>query len=570
MLAVLAGPFGLAVVLAAALLPFAGCGGAESSSEARAEAIVAEAVRVDPDPIPANPVTGDATPAELRHAVFYRYRLDPGRAVRAIVVLVPGIASGAGDFDYLARRLLARSGGSVEVWAFERRPNRLEDLTGMEEAERLGRAEVAERYYFGGSEIDGRRFGGFLGQQDVPFLSEWGIEGVMRDLAAVLARVPAERRRTNVVLAGHSLGVVQVLDFLGWDFDGDPATRDDAGYEQVAASVLIDAPILASAPDVSRDEYARSLVAIRSGAAKRYDGLLPMLNPEALALAEILGMRAHPAFDDPADPGDGPRGWVAFDELPSTPAIDALLDVLFAAGLPDAWLGWPPSYRDFTLTNEALLGLVFDDDFQPWNPLQVSVGFVDPAAAVVRRAFPPIPLFLDPGFALSDPAARYTWSRTSGDPTDPQTARSDLTRLAEAQWRGPSNYTEWYFATRPMLDGRALGNLRSFTPEDWQSSEYHLDLFHTAAIDVPILSIGGGAGMAPVAALHEAVRDAVADPARDGSPRASEEAFRVRIFPGYTHFDLLLADDSSAAGNGVVEEVLAFALARTEGEVLVP
>ena len=334
--------------------------------------------------------------------------------------------------------------------------------------------------------------------------------------------------------------------------------------------MLVDAPILASTPSMSRDEYARSLAGVRAGTAARYDGLLPMLNPEALALAEILGMRAHPAFDDPREPSDGPGGWVAFDELPSTPAIEALLDVLFAVGLPDAWLGLPPTYRDFTVTNEALLGLVFDDDFQPWNPLQVSAGFVDPASAVVRRAFPPIPLFLDPGKALADPAARYSWSRASVDPADPEAERTDLTRLAEAQWRGPSNYTEWYFATRPMLDGRALGNLQTLTPADWQSAEFHLDLFHTAAIDVPILSLGGGAGMAPVAALHEAVRGALADPTRDGAARASEQGFRVRIFPSFTHFDLLLADDSRAPGNPVVEEILSFAFAHTEGEVLVP
>lgn len=154
--------------------------------------------------------------------------------------------------------------------------------------------------------------------------------------------------------------------------------------------------------------------------------------------------------------------------------------------------------------------------------------------------------------------------------TDPEVERTDLTRLAEAQWRGPSNYTEWYFATRPMLDGRALGNLQTFTPSDWQAAEFHLDLFHTSAIDVPILSLGGGAGMAPFEPLHTAVRDAIADPTRDGSPRASDAGFRVRIFPGFTHFDLLLAEDSQSAGNPVLEEILRFALAHTEGEVLVP
>ncbi len=568
------------VVSAVAAWPLAiavACGGdPPHTAETGALAVVAEPAITTPAPIGPNPVTGDATPEAFQHAVYYRYRLNPGQPVRAVIVLVPGIASGASDFDYLARELLRRSGGTVEVWAFERRPNRLEDLTGMEEAERVGRAPIAADYYFAGGEVEGRRFAGFLAQSDVPFLSEWGIGVVMRDLMAAIADVPVDRRRTNVVLIGHSLGVVQVLDFLGWDFDGDAATTADAGYAQVAASALIDAPILASEPSLGRDDYTAALTAIRDGRSPRYDGLLPMLNPEALALAEILGMRAHPRFDDPADPTDGPRGMADFASLPSTSSIESLWNVLFAQGLPEAWLGLPPRYGDFTLTNEALLGMVFDDDFQPWNPLQISAGFVTPADRVVRRAFPPIPLFLDPGLALADPSIGYGWTHrdeladASPGEVDGKPELTEIERLAEAQWRGPSNYTEWYFATRPMLDGSALGTLATIRADDWQSAEYGLDLFHTARIDVPLLSLGGGAGMAPTPALHEAVRHAVADPARNGQPRSSDEAFRVRIFPGYTHFDLLLADDSSEDGNRVFEEILSFALAHTEGEVLVP
>lgn len=210
--------------------------------------LVAEQVRTESAPIPPNPTTGDETPEALQRGVVYRYRLQAGRPVRAVIVLVPGIASGADDFDYLARELIRRSDGAVEVWAFERRPNLLEDLTGMQEAERVADPDVALGYYFRGEPVNGRTFPGFLGQADVPFLSEWGIGVVMRDIQAAIDLVPGERRRTNVVLVGHSLGVVQVLDFLGWDFDGDATTLGDAGYEQVAASVLIDAPIFASPP----------------------------------------------------------------------------------------------------------------------------------------------------------------------------------------------------------------------------------------------------------------------------------------------------------------------------------
>jgi len=82
-------------------------------------------------------------------------------------------SAGANNYDYMARELIRMSGGTIEVWATERRPNLFEDLTGMNGAERARDPQFAVDYYYHGKEVDGRSFQGFLTQDDVAYLSEW-------------------------------------------------------------------------------------------------------------------------------------------------------------------------------------------------------------------------------------------------------------------------------------------------------------------------------------------------------------------------------------------------------------
>ena len=43
-----------------------------------------------------------------------------------------------------------------------------------------------------------------------------------------------------MICGGHSLGGPLTAAFASWDFDGDPATRRDAGYKQCAGLVGLD------------------------------------------------------------------------------------------------------------------------------------------------------------------------------------------------------------------------------------------------------------------------------------------------------------------------------------------
>jgi hypothetical protein len=161
-----------------AVLPILGfgCSSADGGSDAN------DMVRVErfftqgfvPD---ANPETNEDTPTELNQARVLRYFMadEPAQAPRAILIAMPGFLGGGPSFDGIARSVVRRcteDGFPVEVWAIDRRSNGMEDLTGMNAAEREGDGEIAWDYYFGDGEVDGERFAGYVPQEDASFMSE--------------------------------------------------------------------------------------------------------------------------------------------------------------------------------------------------------------------------------------------------------------------------------------------------------------------------------------------------------------------------------------------------------------
>ena len=116
---------------------------------------------------------------------------------------------GANSFDYIGRQLVSMAEadagvGSLEVWAMERRTNCLEDLTGMNAAEAAGDPGIAVDYYYNGVEVAGKMFQGFLGEQDVPFLSEFGLKLLMDDIQKDHHRDDPLRGRSE----GHASSLV--------------------------------------------------------------------------------------------------------------------------------------------------------------------------------------------------------------------------------------------------------------------------------------------------------------------------------------------------------------------------
>jgi len=444
-------------------------------------------------------------PEECDFIHFLRFRPetasgDPADA-DAVLVLMPGFLGGANSLEYVGRQLvymaLTQEGKYMEVWVLDRRPNNLEDLTGLNEAEEAKDIQAAIDYYYNGAEIDGRTFGGFLGNEDVPFLSEFGLKLAMEDVYTVITTmVPdPEMRRSKVFVGGHSLGGPLTAYFAGWDFDGDPATLDDAGYMNCAGLVGLDTSLVPSLPTAdlslgmflgypaieSAEDYEAVVEGLRDGTYPRIVPM-PLMFPEYLALQEQLAMQAAWAPDEESD---------LFKRLPAiSPEVDMVFRMLHSRAM-DQFALPIPYITDFRYTNEAMFAIMVDDDFQPMTALQVSCGFLSGGAVVVKEF--PLPedianipglnemfrsLMSISGIYIANDAGPsyfelgqgplYSWANFdeigNGDDPDYMDAEgsdlytttedevSDVQDVARFIHIGPTNALEWYFALRVNVD----------------------------------------------------------------------------------------------------------------------
>src|SRR6185369_10636743 len=90
----------------------------------------------------------------LNRARYTRHHLAGATgAPDAILILVPGFEGGAGNFRILAKNLILAAqadGFTLEVWAYDRRTNQLEDSAGLDLAEQYSSPDVALDWLFGG------------------------------------------------------------------------------------------------------------------------------------------------------------------------------------------------------------------------------------------------------------------------------------------------------------------------------------------------------------------------------------------------------------------------------------
>lgn len=463
----------------------------------------------------------------------FRPATDSGEpcAVRAVVLMIPGYLGGAGSFTSLARNLVALAGAAtpVEVWAIDRRANCLEDQRGMQEAERTGNPRAALDYYLNGSTVDGSIFEGFYGPADTPYLSEFGLQLLMQDIEAVLAAAipdPAQRKNT-VFIAGHSMGAALAAGFAAWDFDRDPATLADAGFNSCAGLIGLEGSVGIWPSSTTRRRYEERLAALRAAGPDE-----PFITPEAMALIEILALYA--AFEPDSES-------TLFRSLTVGPATESLIKYFTAYGLEPA--GGRPALGDFHMSNEAMFGLFADDNFQPVGIGRASLGFLVGGPVLRRYAFSGGGSLFVP--ARADNATLYTWANfdaigSAGDGaftdvtgrallTTQESEVTDLQEYARAVYEGPLNFYEWYFPERLGLDlGIAAASFRA----DFGIHTLHLDRLDS----LPTIEFSA-----------------------DG-------------LPGYDHLDVLCAaaDRTQRRQNEIIGPLLEFLLEHSAGTVLVP
>lgn len=496
-----------------------------------------EVLLVDGVAAPASPTTGAATPAGYDRFPIVRFRAVGAPDVRAIVIAMPGLFGGAGSYEPLARHLVRRSiaaGEPIEVWVIDRRSNLLEDLRGLDAAEAMRDADVARGYYFRGETVGGVAFDGFVEQEDVPYMSEWGLAVHLGDLRALIDRVPRVAQQARVFLMGHSLGASMTEAFAAWRF------ADGArGAELLAGMILVDGAMRAEA--VTEEEYrdgtmgpfgpAAGLTTIR--AASRYLAL-PLLGIEVYPRAEIAAMDA--IYDPAAVNVDRGRAEV----------LGALMSL--------------PARRIPPMTNAAAFGWAFDDGSNGLSFAAVSMG--QPVGGPVEEY---ASLFGATLVRPSDSSATYAW--IDAPDTDPP-ERTPIANLAASWIDGRTNFAEWYFPQRLTLDLSAVGGLD--VPEDGWAAAEGLRAFDGALVDAPVLAVA--AALVPPEA-YDPSRARMA-PVGEGRPRAgasraSPEGFAVLDVTDQTHIDPLTATDDAA--NPVPAAVLEFVYANAaSGAITAP
>ena len=489
-------------------------------------------VVIDAPAPPPNPVSKRATPAHLNKVRVLRYRATPApERVRAVIICVPGVPAGAMAYDELARRLVLLSGGEVEVWALDRRANLLEDLTGVQAAERAGDPDLAWRYYDGDQAIDGKKYQGLPTGTD--YMSEWGLASAVADLRAVVHRVTSGDRKRGVVLMGHSYGASLVQAYSTWDVAGRPASDELAGLVLMDGGLQIYEKLTEKSYLTKGSAAAMSLEKIRAGKGVFMDYY--GFGVEAFLSVEITAMRAYLT-----------PGAVTKDKH-----VDRLATVLF--------LKTPPP-----MTAAAAVGFTVDDASSPLKGMRASCGA--PKGPVETFTSP---LTGEQRVRPADSTLTYDW--LDADQVTPPELTSIRT-LSRVSFEGPTNRLEWFFPGRLLLDSAAVRSL-SHTDKDWQW-RYGLRTTRVAAMDAPVLTVMAGKGLVPKATSHHWYRDLVAPAVGTGRPRAGASrsasslgggGFSELVLPRYAHDDLIHATAPSAEED-LYRRLLQWILSNVSGE----
>ena len=537
----------------------------------------------------------DPIPEQCQSLTFNRFNLNgkgdrPYSDADAVYLLMPGMLAGANAITYLAEEIVYEShikhALDVEVVVMERRNQCLNDLTGLNEAERLKDVQVAVDYYYHNTPVDGKTFAGFHKPGDVDFIIDFGLPRILDDMNTVAQfLIPdLETRQKKLFIGGHSLGGNITTAYMGWDFDGDPTTLEDAGFNQAAGFIRLDISVTPKDPaldpmlaygasntpldlnDEANKAYRKGIQTMRLGLTPRFVRF-PGVNGESLSLLEMVAMQAswYPDAEN-----------TLVHEVPLGGTPKTLLRLIHSQNI-NGFVKNNPSFFDFRYTNEALLGLVLDDDFMPITILQTSLGFLS-GGPVVKKTFPNSPAITSLAGVIDDFLAAmltkeilyiakdagpsldelgtgplYRWANFDeiGDTEDPnyqstdgkltyttkQDEVTDMADLARAIFQGDASFTEWYMPARLSHDLQQLAQPSLIEGLPF----YHANQRRQA----PLLEIVGTQSIADVSV---------------------EPLAELIIADGYNHLDVLFAANNRSAHqqSKVVAPMISFMKSRLE------
>jgi pimeloyl-ACP methyl ester carboxylesterase len=533
--------------------------------------------------------------ADLNQARYTRYHLA-GAPVQpdAIIVMVPGFEGGAGDFRILGENLITRAkaaGQILELWAFDRRTNQLEDLEGLDIAEEFFSPDIALDWLFGGElglGLDpvlvvgpGRRAEFYDAQADTAFIANWTNLTFSQDIDAVVTAARAAARNQNVFLGGHSAGTGFAARYASTDFNLTGVGAPDPGYAKLRGIVLLEggggatggAPFAADSLDRMEAKFDGGLFgAVRDNAARCVDGTTACtiateatdcvgqvppkctLPTTAYSTSSILNPRILASVEPPALQGvldpDGGENILSVDQgAPGNSAIMRVPDLSALQILPKA-------------TVEGGIGSFIDDD----GPIAAIAFFV---ATSVGAPGPtvgglltwqditegPMPASVIP----NNGPAPTTIPVTSSWGQEVEVTRFD--RLLKNFYQGRTNFTDWYYPnagpsvtsiTGVCSSGTCtVGNVGASCSQSAQCSQaINLDstalsigrgrrdienLTQAGNINVPVLCFGASNGLARSPATYVPFGQSIATctaPSCDGStPRVVNASSPNPAFP---------------------------------------
>lgn len=413
---------------------------------------------------------------------------DMGSNPDAVLLLNPGGLLGIGSMSHLAKNLIYMAetfkNTHIEVLIIERRANCLEDLTGVNAAEAEGNIQAAIDYYYNGKSIGGKTFQGFVTSETAPYLSEFGVELNVEDIYTVITtEIPDPQiRRQKLFLAGHSYGGFILGLFMGWDFDGNPETKDDAGYRNCAGAIGLESLIAPytvliqgmaeTLPDMMEDQmlemvygsdYDTQLADLRAGNMSRIYG--GQMLPEPFMLMELVAMRADWAPFEKS---------TFFNDVPYSKNAHQFINTVLSGTAIDVMQ--PNGYKKIPCTNLALAGLLMDNNFLLLGSASLSMGFLI-NGEVADKEFPipgileQIPLVSSMLSPIVPPNLYYPTDKYSStlyhwvnfdeiDQSQYTTQNEevvDINDYLKASYEGSTNYFEWYMPYRMMLDMMYFG-----------------------------------------------------------------------------------------------------------------